>query len=188
MFPFRVDSELTLALLEPRHAAELFQVTDENRAHLRRWLPWLDGVRSEDDTLAFIQGTRAQLAASNGFQCAILLDGRIAGVIGHHAIDWGNRATSLGYWLAERHQGRGAMTRSCAAFLDHAFGELGLNRLEIRCATGNERSCAIPERLGFRLEGVAREPEWLYDHFVDHRIYAILAREWRGTARPGAER
>ncbi|HVJ50737.1 hypothetical protein [Desulfitobacterium sp.] len=36
----------------------------------------------------------------------------------------------------------------------------------------------IPERLGFVKEAMIREAEWLYDHFVDHAVYGVLAREW----------
>src|SRR3712207_9583243 len=64
--------------------------------------------------------------------------------------------------------------------LFRSFLELGLNRVGIACAVENEKSCAIPERLGFRNEGVQRQAEWLYDRFVDHVGYAVLASEWRG--------
>jgi len=60
------------------------------------------------------------------------------------------------------------------------FREFGLNRIEIRCATGNHRSCAIPKRLGFTREGVLRDAEWLYDHFLDLAVYGMLEREWKG--------
>ena len=63
--------------------------------------------------------------------------------------------------------------------MEHAFGELGLNRVSIACATENKKSCAVPERLGFRREGVVRQAERHYDHFVDHAVYATLASEWR---------
>jgi ribosomal-protein-serine acetyltransferase len=71
------------------------------------------------------------------------------------------------------------MTKSCKAFIDYALGELNLNRVEIRCAEGNLKSRAIPKRLGFAKEGIIREAEWLYDHYVNHVVYGILAREWR---------
>jgi ribosomal-protein-serine acetyltransferase len=70
------------------------------------------------------------------------------------------------------------MTRSVSAVLDLAFGRYGMHRVEIRAAPGNVRSRAIPERLGFTEEGLCREVEWLYDHFVDHVVYGMLAREW----------
>jgi ribosomal-protein-serine acetyltransferase len=84
----------------------------------------------------------------------------------------------LGYWLGEEYQGKGLVTAACRALVEHAFGELGLNRVVISCATENEKSCAIPERLGFRREGIERQAEWLYDHFVDHVTYSALASEW----------
>lgn len=175
-----LTDELSLVLLEPRHAGALFRAVDENRAHLRQWLPWVDLTRSPDDSREYIRGTQKQFGADKGFQTALVVRGEVAGMIGHTGIAWERRGTALGYWLAEKHQGRGYMTLACRAYVDHAFGELGLNRVEIRAATGNVRSRAIPERLGFTLEGVVRDTEWLYDHFVDHAVYGLLAREWPG--------
>ena len=48
----------------------------------------------------------------------------------------------------------------------------------ILCATENEKSCAVAERLGFRREGVRRQAAWLYDRFVDLVSYSTLASEW----------
>jgi ribosomal-protein-serine acetyltransferase len=178
MFPFRLTEDITLELLALRHADELFRVTDINREHLRSWLPWLDATRSPEDTRAFVRQTRRQLADDRGFQTAIRQREALVGVIGHHGINWANRSTSLGYWLAKDAQGRGIMTQACRAFTGHAFDALGLNRVEIRCATNNRRSRAIPERLDFTVEGTVRQAEWLYDHFVDHVIYGMVASEW----------
>lgn len=176
-----LTDELSLVLLQPHHADALFRAVDENRAHLRQWLPWVDDTRSPDDSRAFIHATQKQFGANEGFQTVLVVRGEVAGMIGHTGIRWACRATGLGYWLAERHQGRGFMTRACRAYVDHAFGELGLNRVEIRAAAGNARSRAIAERLGFRLEGVLRDAEWLYDRFMDHAVYGLLARERPGS-------
>jgi ribosomal-protein-serine acetyltransferase len=67
--------------------------------------------------------------------------------------------------------------------VDYAFNELGLNRLEIRCATENTKSRAIPQRLGFKQEGTIRQAEWLYDHYVDLVVYGILASEWSDSSK-----
>ena len=181
MFRLQVDDRTELRLMVPADAAELFAVTDANRAHLRRWLPWLDGVKSASDSAAFIQVTLRQFADRVGFNATVVHDGAIVGCIGHHRISWANRSTSLGYWLAASHERRGIMTAACRAVVRHAYTVYELNRVEIRCASGNERSRAIPERLGFRREGVLREAEWLYDHYVDHIVYASLRGEWMAT-------
>jgi ribosomal-protein-serine acetyltransferase len=178
MFPLRINDDIALELLEERHTNELFAVTDANRDHLRQWLPWLDGTRTPEDTRLFIRVTRKQLLDNNGFQTAIRDRGELVGVIGHHAISWSNRSTSLGYWLAEAAQGRGIMTGAVRTYVRHAFDTLNLNRVEIRCASGNLRSRAIPERLRFEREGTIRQAEWLYDHFVDHVVYGALSSEF----------
>jgi ribosomal-protein-serine acetyltransferase len=178
MFPIRLNDDVALELLEVRHADELFRVTDANRAHLREWLPWVDGTTSPEDTKAFIQVVRKQLYDNKGFQTAIRFRGALVGVVGHHGINWANRSSSLGYWLSEDAQRRGIMTEACRAYTSHAFATLKLNRMEIRCAVENRKSRAIPERLAFRSEGTIRQAEWLYDHFVDHVVYGMLASEW----------
>ena len=178
MFYTTIGDGAELRLLEERHAARLFALVDRNRAHLREWLPWLDTNTSVEASLHFIRHALQQFANNDGFQAGIWFEGDLAGVIGYHAIDWANRKTALGYWLGASFQGKGLMTRACQALVDYAFNELDLNRLEIRCAVGNTRSCAIPQRLGFQQEGLLRQVEWLYDHFVDHVVYSVLAREW----------
>ena len=186
MFGIRIDEDTSLQLLEEQHADELFALIDKNRAYLREWLPWLDQNTTVDHTRGFIRSGLQQFAARNGFHCGIYSSGALVGVIGLHYIDWANRKSSVGYWIAEAFQGRGLVTRGSAALLDYLFNELGLNSVEIACATGNTKSCAIPERLGFMKEGILRQREWLYDHFVDHFVYNILASEWHERTSRGA--
>ena len=179
MFRFRIDDDTELRLLENRHAEELFALTDQNREHLRRWLPWLDNNRSLEDTRAFIAKSLIQYANNKGFPTGIWFKGALAGVIGYNTIDCSVRTASIGYWIGASFQGQGLVTGACRALIDYAFNGLGLNRVEIRCATGNKKSQAIPERLGFKQEGTVRQAEWLYDHFVDHAVYGMLASEWQ---------
>ena len=172
---FAISEDLSLTTLELCHAEELFRLTDCNRAYLRRWLPWVDTIRMVEDTRGFIRAVLAQARENNGFQAVIVSRCRVAGVVGHHQVDWRNRATALGYWVGEEFQGRGLVTAACRRLVAHSFDVMGLHRVEIRCAVENQRSRAIPERLGFRFEGRLREAEWLYDHWVDHAVYARLA-------------
>ena len=182
MFDVRLDDDIALRLLENSHAAPLFAVVDGNRDYLRQWMPWLDNTRDAETIAAFCERTRRQFADGNGFVAGIWWRGEICGVVGHNRVDWENRAAYLGYWLSETFQGRGIMTRSCRALIGHTFAEMGLNRVEIRCASANLKSRAIPERLGFRCEGIIRDAEWLYDHFVDHAIYGMLAGQWHNAS------
>lgn len=53
-----------------------------------------------------------------------------------------------------------------------------MNRIEIRCADANVRSRAIPERLGFKLEGVLRQALCRHLQIYDDIIYGLLKEEW----------
>lgn len=54
MFSMQVNTGLRLELLEAAHAEGLFKLTDSNPQQLRRWLPWVDGVRAIEDTLVAV--------------------------------------------------------------------------------------------------------------------------------------
>ena len=179
MFCIQVDEDLSLGLFEKRHAEELADLIDSSRSYLREWLPWIDFSKTTEDSEQFIQRSLEQFARNDGFQLAIHYKGKIAGIIGLHAINWSNRSTSIGYWLGEGFQGNGLMTKATAAVVRYCFEKLELHRIEIRAATGNTKSRAIPERLGFQKEGCIRECEWLYDHFVDHYVYGLLRKDYQ---------
>jgi ribosomal-protein-serine acetyltransferase len=166
-----------LRLLDEGDADELYRLIDENRAHLAPWLPWAAG-HTREATLEFIRQTQRQAAANDGFQAALVSDGEIVGVAGFLGVNWPHGSTTIGYWLSERHQGRGLMTGAVRDLIEHAFGEWDLHRVEIRAATENVRSRRIPERLGFREEGVLREAERIGERYNDLAVYAILAPEW----------
>lgn len=83
------------------------------------------------------------------------------------------------YWLTESEQGQGIMTEALRKIIEYTFEELKLHRIEITCAIENNRSSALPKKLGFTFEGIERESGWLYDHFVDLEIYSLLAPEWQ---------
>jgi len=178
--PFRlpIDEDLELRLLELKDAEKQLYLVQENRQYLRQWLPWVDGTNTLKDMQGFIETSREQIAGNQGVQAGIWYQGELTGIIGQHQIDWNNRSTSLGYWLGEGSTGKGIMTRACRALVTYSLKDLGLHRVEIRCAENNQKSRGIPERLGFVREGITRESEWLYDHYVSHVVYGMLEQDW----------
>lgn len=174
MFYFKVDDDILLKVLEKSDAPAIYTVLNRNRDYLREWLPWVDGMNCPEDYYPVIAMWRKQFADEDGFQAGIFYKGEIVGMIGLHSIDRSNRKTSIGYWLDSHYQGNGIMTRSCQAVINYVFNMLNLNRVEIRCGTGNTKSRAISERLGFTHEGTIRAGEFLYDHYIDSEVYGFL--------------
>jgi len=183
MFSREVGPGVEMRLMQVRDAEPIFTVVEKNREHLRAWLPWVDATDSPAAIREFIRGALEKYRAGLELHAAVWIEGAIGGCVGHHAIDRANRSTSLGYWIDAAHQGKGIINRCCRVLLDYLFDEQGLHRVEIRCATGNLRSCAIPERLGFTREGVFREAEWVSGRFVDLVVWGLLEREWHAQRR-----
>jgi ribosomal-protein-serine acetyltransferase len=171
---FVIDSRVALRVLREDDAVELFALTDANRAYLRRWLPWVDLVMSEDDSRSFIASATTQREEGRGPTFGILCDGALAGVVGFLPVDRVNRIAEIGYWLAPAEQGRGVMTQCCRFVVRYGFLTLDLNRIQIAAGTENHVSRAIPERLGFQFEGILRARESLYGTFIDHAMYSLL--------------
>jgi len=178
MFIFEVDEHIVLRQIQLKDANEMFRIVDASRSYLREWLPWVDSTKTPEDSLAFIDQTLMAYENKKGLTAGIFYDGKLAGLISFNHLDWANRIGHIGYWLAPNYQGRGIMTSATRALTDYAFRTFELNRVEIRAAYENTKSRAIPERLGFLEEGLIRQSEWLYDHYVDHVVYGMLASDW----------
>jgi len=184
VFKIPVTDNVELRQIRREDAEELTQLIDDNRAYLREWLPWLDNSTSIMDTARFIGRSMEQADDQNGLTLGIVCDRKLAGVIGQHYVDSLNRRTEIGYWIDAKHQGRGIVTRGTARLMEYAYREQDCNRVILHCAVGNTRSRAVAERLGFAQEGILREAEWLYDHYVDLVVYSMLKRIWMTTPRP----
>lgn len=165
---------LRLVDLQLEDADELFSLTDVNRAYLRRWLPWLDHTRGVAATETFIRFATREASGGTARHFAIWEQQAIVGMCGYNHIDTVNRNATIGYWLAAEAQGQGIMTRCVTALASFGFTKLDLHRQVIACAEDNRRSESVALRCGFVFEGVARDAEWLYDRFVNHRVHARL--------------
>ncbi len=168
------DDELKISLAMPQDAPLVFQAIENNRQHLRRWLPWVDAATEESHTHAFLEDQLNRFANGNALTVLILDQNQFVGIASYHTIDVINRCGAIGYWLCEASMGRGLMTKAVRELISLGQQYYALQRVEIRCATGNQRSRAIPERLGFSHEGTLRRAEKLRETFLDMEVYGLL--------------
>lgn len=172
-----LEDGLALKLLAVSDAPAIYSAVIANREHLRVWLPWVDKTQAIEDTLAFLTDHTVRREQGNALGYGLWRGSELLGMVGLHDITSLDHNAKIGYWLSKSAEGHGFMTLAVRALLDVCFGPLALERVEILCAIGNERSSAIPERLGFRLEGVLRHAQWLNGRFVDLRLFSKLKEE-----------
>jgi len=180
MFEIRVDDNILLQVPRQDQAGELFALVKDNYERLHEWMTWCNEDYSLASAAEFIDSAQAVSEQDAGLALIIIVDGKIAGGIGVHNVSLQDRSAESGYWIGEKYAGKGIVTRSANELLDHAFNVMQMNRMAIKCAPENLRSRAVAERLGFVLEGTKREASRLHDRFVDHVVYSMLAKEWKG--------
>ncbi len=177
-FEIKIDDKLSLKLRGVEDAEACFTLTDKNREHLREWLPWVDVTLTSEDTKKYLEKQLENFSKKITADFGISYEGKWIGSMGFNEIDEENKWAEIGYWLAKDYEGRGLMTLCVQAMIDYGFKDLNLHRIQIRCDARNIRSKAIPERLGFTLEGVLRQNHKKESIFSDGLIYGLLKEEW----------
>jgi ribosomal-protein-serine acetyltransferase len=172
-----IEEDIKVCLSVPEFAEELFELTDKNRVYLRQWLPWLDAIQKTSDTKEFIDAQLESFSKKEAVHQTIFYKDKIAGVLGFNEIDQAHRIGYIGYWLGQEFTGLGIMTKSVSDLIHQGFIDWELQRLEIRCAVDNVKSRAIPERLGFRNEGIIRRAEKVNSNYYDHVVYGLRNEE-----------
>jgi ribosomal-protein-serine acetyltransferase len=204
MFNLAIDQEIVVRTFHPDDAEALFQLLERNRARLR---PWIHPSALPET----MQATRKFTVECffNSFDDPFdVMDSPYFPEVGHHfrdlnppmemgiwvndclagevAVFWLNdrsAAVEFGYWLAEEYERKGIITRCVSALMDHAIDHMGIQQFVIGCALINQRSRAVPERLGYRLHATVPNGEVIGDFIYDRVIYGIAAAAWRGRKR-----
>lgn len=181
-FALRVDDEIELGLFERDDAAALHPLIVANQPRLLPWMPWA-AAPTPEATQGFVAGRAlAAIVEGDGFEAGVYWRGRLVGAVGVHGVRRRPPRGEIGYWLAAEAEGHGVVARAVRAVTDKAFADWGFERVEIRADPLNRRSRAVPERLGFVLEGVLRLEERGLDGFADRAVYAVLREEWPTAA------
>lgn len=156
--------------LEADDAIELAALLMENRSFLAPFEP----VRDERFYTVEVQRERIERDDKHAF--AILDGERIAGTVALSNVVRGPlQSANLGYWVAERVNGRGLATQAVAELIPIAFGELGLHRLEAGTLVDNLASRRVLEKNGFEPIGIARGYLHIGGEWRDHMLFQLLA-------------
>jgi RimJ/RimL family protein N-acetyltransferase len=123
---------------------------------LKPWMPWAHMNQTEEDVETNIRESYVKFLSREDLRLLVFKKetGEFIASSGLHRIDWSVPKFEIGYWVDTRHTGQGYITEATEAITNFAFKELNAKRVEVRCDSKNTKSRAIPERLGFTLEGI----------------------------------
>jgi ribosomal-protein-serine acetyltransferase len=177
MFALPVALNLELRHFELHHTESLFALIDSSRTHLRRYLGFVDLstlITAED----FIRRSREKFVKDGTGNFGVWQSDTLVGVVSLFDYSKNNRKCEVGYWIGQAFAGQGIITKAVRGLIHYAFSQLGLNRIQLCCATDNPASRRVAQKLGFQKEGSAREDRLLRDTRVTHEVWALLAADW----------
>ncbi len=136
----------------------VWEAVNESREQIGPWLPWVEKTLVPADCEAAVRRGAARWQTREDLMVSVWEKGtgRYLGGSGLHRIDWAVPAFEIGYWLRTSAWGQGYISETVQVLCRFAFETLGANRVEIRCDGRNERSIAVPRRLGFVEEAMLR--------------------------------
>jgi RimJ/RimL family protein N-acetyltransferase len=139
-------------------------------------------MKDRGEAAELLARIRRMFADKTGFQWGVERkgDGELLGTCTLFNIHRANMRAELGYCLRSAHWRQGYMSEALATLIGHAFGVLGLRRLEADVDPKNANSLRILERMGFQREGLLRERWDVGGDIQDSVFLGLLAREWRG--------
>lgn len=162
-FPHSFETErLTIRCPLPGDGPELNAALLETWESLRQWMPWAGGEKpTVEESEANVRNAYTKFLTREDLRLSLFLKGTetLVGGSGLHRIDWSVPKFEIGYWVRKRYEGHGYITEAVAGISDFAIRELGAKRIEIQCDALNERSAAVPRRLGFNLEGILKNDD-----------------------------
>jgi ribosomal-protein-serine acetyltransferase len=173
---------------KPGDSPAIWEAIEESREQLSPWLPWVDQTHSLEDCEASARRAYAKWLLREDLHVCLWQreTGRFLGGSGLHRIQWDVPAFEIGYWLRTSMQGKGYITEAVRELCRFAFETLAASRVEIRCDRRNERSAAVPRRLGFVHEATLRNQcRDRKGELRDTLVFALIPEDY---ARMSAER
>ncbi len=179
-----LTDRLIVRCYEPRDAPAVHDVVLRNKDHLVPFMGWaLREPTTLEERVDLLRSFRGRFDLGDDYFYGIFLrDGTFVGGTGLHT-RCGPGGLEIGYWIDERHQGKGLITEAAAALAKHALTDLALSRVEIHTNPDNAASNRVADKLGFTREGVLRKRfSYASDKPLRDLVYWTLFREDMGRA------
>jgi [ribosomal protein S5]-alanine N-acetyltransferase len=172
--PQLITERLLITIAPPEAAPRMVEYLQENAEHFAPWDPpppeglysldyWRDQLAKAATEFHEGRSLRLTLFHRDGF------DAEILGTCSFSQIFRGVfQACYLGYKIGERHEGKGLMQEALQEAIGYVFNELCLHRVMANYMPNNVRSGHLLSRLGFRVEGTAKDYLFINGAWRDH--------------------
>jgi ribosomal-protein-serine acetyltransferase len=169
--------------MRPFHFADapgLGDAVHESLADVKPWMSWAFDGYSQKDAADFIALTRAGWEEGRlyGFAITDAVDGGILGGCSLSHIHPVYHFCNLGYWVRTSRRGLGIAGRAARLSARFALETLGLVRVEVVVALGNQASLRVAEKIGVHREGVLRNRIIVRESVHDAVMFSFVPQDF----------
>jgi len=165
--------------LRPYHhsdAVEMSSAVRESMETIGRWMTWAKPNFSDYDAACWFEHCSQSRATGSAHEFGIFtLDGNFVGGCGLNQFSSINKLCNLGYWVRQSQQRKGAATAAVLALRDFGLQHLGLARVEIVVAEGNDASIGVARKTGATHECLARSRLQLHGKPVAAHVFSFTS-------------
>ena len=181
--PRIVTKRLLLRLGSQEDVNDVIKYYSENKAYLTPFYPaWSESFFTESYWNSELEIAISEFMQGRSLRLLIFsqTDSTIIGVINFGTfIRSAAQFCTVGYSLAEKEQGKGYMTEALQASIDYVFGELKMHRIMANYMPHNQSSGNLLKRLGFVVEGYARDYLLINNQWQDHILTSLTNPRWK---------
>jgi len=177
------DDDIVLRPFRFEDSSELYQAVHESLKELSPWMSWANEAYTAATAREYITITRARWEERTLFAFAITRDDEILGGCTLSSIHAVYQYCNLGYWVRRSRHGQGIAGRAAKLAARFAFEKVGLVRVEIVIAVGNQASMRVAEKIGAHYEGVLLNRMVVGKSVYDAHMYSLIPADFGLVAR-----
>ena len=177
------DEELLLRPFHLNDTAQLYCAVKESLKELKPWMSWAVDGYNERTAREYITIARARWEEHTYYALAVTRRDELLGACTLSSIHSLYRFCNLGYWVRTSCHGQGIAGRAAKLAARFAIEHLGLLRVEIVIAAGNQASIRVAEKIGAHEEGVLLNRIVVGKSIYDAHMYSLIPSDFGLAAR-----
>ena len=178
-----IDDDVVLRPFRYEDSIQLYQAVHESLKELNPWMSWANEAYTAATAREYIMITQARWEERTLFAFAITRSDEVLGGCTLSSIHSVYQYCNLGYWVRRSRHGQGIAGRAARLAARFAFEKVGLVRVEIVIAVGNQASMRVAQKIGAHYEGVLLNRMVVGKSVYDAHMYSLLPSDFGLVAR-----
>jgi ribosomal-protein-serine acetyltransferase len=177
MTEIQLNAQISMRLMEQRHADALFEFIESGREEFQQWIPYVSKTKTLEAAVSLVSRFLDMHQNGTGYVYGLWDGDKMVGNVLIKDIDPVSQRAEIGYMVAKAYQRHGLASAACTHMIEFILNELDFQKVVICCDDRNEASIAIARRLGFELKGVLKHHAVINGELCNTMYWALFRSE-----------